>query len=441
MKEKRTFLFLYEFLKMGGIEKNLIYMIKSYSAMGIRIIWIRYGNPEDIYEPWKDVLNACQVEIVNANIQFPVWFTHDKVNFSKEEKITALCFEPTDFVRLEELAAEYENQFDLFYMVPHFEGDRNYVEKYYFSNIQRKRTVKKLCKVYKNWFENGNLLFFDKRHWSEMNARYKIGGDKTYEDLIYKSPVSIRPFDSNLIIKKYHRHDFRIITCGRFEFPHKGYMFGLIDDYVVLKNKYPNIMLDIIGYGDEKNERKIRSYVAALDSKYSDDIHFIGAVDPEKINEYFDNANLNISVAGGLIDGAKAGVVSIPARHYTYNCEVYGMLDGDLSIVLSNEPGMDAKPFIEKIINMTGSEYLNACEKSYSTVSATSSDKEWMFNRKNASSNYYSESDIYLFKKIYDYRKMKYRMKCIIKKILKPILIKINVYDYCVNKWRKMKDR
>ena len=36
-----VFLFIYEFLKMGGIEKSIINLIRTYSKMEIKIIWLR----------------------------------------------------------------------------------------------------------------------------------------------------------------------------------------------------------------------------------------------------------------------------------------------------------------------------------------------------------------------------------------------------------------
>lgn len=412
---KRTFLFLYEDLRIGGIENNLIRMIRAYSKIGMRIIWIRYGKPESIYEPWKSVLHDCGVEIVTANANYPNWFSFDRIDFENDEEITAVCFDPFDFVRLEQFCNGYKNKITTHYMVPHFERKLNYVEEYFFGVVTKKIIKSRLKKIYSEWYRNGNILFFNQRHWEEMNIRYEIGGEDSFREKIYEAPILPRPFDSKLIRDKCCRNEFRIITCGRFDFPHKGYMFGLIDDYVILKNKYANIKLDIIGYGTERNEKRIVSYVNRLQERYRKDIVFHGSVNPDKISELFDQANVNVSVSGGVVDGAMCGVASIPARHYCYKCEVYG--GGGGKYIVADSPGVDVKPLIEQAIHMTQSKYEEICRLSYDTVIKDIGDIDWLFQRGNRMPSYYSEEDVAFFKAIFSYKEKIRLIKNGIKKI------------------------
>ena len=78
---KEGFLFLYENMQLGGIETNLIDMIQIYHQQKRRIIWLRYGIESDIFEQWKDVLQACEVEIVATQISSQCWFQHENISF------------------------------------------------------------------------------------------------------------------------------------------------------------------------------------------------------------------------------------------------------------------------------------------------------------------------------------------------------------------------
>ncbi|WP_337606043.1 hypothetical protein [Claveliimonas sp.] len=396
--KKITFLFLYEHLKLGGIEKTIIDQIRVYSCKGIRIVWLRYGRPEDIYEPWKQVINECNLEIIDVNIKKKKWLDKKKLIFSPNEIVYAIAYEPFDFVRLEELANEYLNEIKLFYQVPHFEGRVNYLEEYYSSYSKRKKIKSQLAIIYRRWYENGNIIFFSYKHIEEMSKRYNINC-LNRKDLVFQTPIEPEPFDEQLAYERAKREEFRIITCGRFEFPHKGYMFGLIDSYCKLKKNYPQIKLDIIGYG--VCERQIRSYVDKLSPEYSKDIVFRGAVSPEKIKHYFNKSHMNVSVAYSLLDGAKTGLVSLPARHYTYDCEVYGYLSDEIGNYLDNREGEAVDKYIEDLINMEPDEYILLCKKSYQyALNNLEYDPNWLFKKNNLYNNYYSRGEVRYFKRI-----------------------------------------
>ena len=396
--EQITFLFLYEHLKLGGIEKTIIDQIKVYTTMGIRIVWLRYGKKEDIYEPWKNLIKDSNLEIIDVNIRKKRWIDKNQLELDPHEKVYAVSYEPADFIRLEELAKLYANDFFLFYQVPHFKGRINYLEEFYFSGLQRKRIQNKLSGIYQKWYQNGNILFFSYKHIEEMNKRYNIDCLQR-RDLIFQTPIKPEEFDYQMAKKRAKREEFRIVTCGRFEFPHKGYMFGLIDAYCRLKDKYPQLKLDIIGYGVCENQ--IHSYVEKLNTNYAKDITFLGSVSPDEVSYYFRRSHMNVSVAYSLLDGAKNGVVSLPAKHYTYDCQVYGYLSEEIGNYLDNREGESVDKYIEELINLSEEEYISLCKKSYSyAVDNLEYDPYWLFKKSNTVKNYYNSDEIRYIRRI-----------------------------------------
>lgn len=371
----KTFLFLYEHLKMGGIETSLIKMIRAYRKQNIRIIWIRYGNPNDIYEPWKKELEDNEVEVIQADIIKDFFFCSKKPKFQDDEEVYAVAFDPMDFVRLQILRENYKIKFNCFYIVPHFEGSLNYLEESYF--IKKNKIRKALSAIYQCWYNNGNLLFFSPRHEVEMEKRYGVNCIGNNDKLL-RVPEQISAFDMQKAKKRAMRQNFKIITCGRFDFPHKGYVFGLVDIFSRIIKDYPNLSLDIVGYG--VNEARIRDYVEQLENSVKKHITFWGAVAPDDMSSLYDQSHVNISVAGAILDSARTGLVSLPARHYTYSCEVYGWFTPNNDEILHNEPGEDAENYIRKLIEMSDEEYINLCLSSYNAAKKDT-DPLWLFKQ------------------------------------------------------------
>lgn len=414
--ENKVFLFIYEHLKLGGIEKNIIEQIIAYSQMRIRIVWLRYGNENDIYEPWIKILEDNNVEIIDVDINSKCLIKCQEIQFENDEIIYATCYEPMDFLRLELISQSYKNSFNMFYIVPHFEGVTNYLEERFYFKTTKRKVEKKLSIIYDRWYTNGSILFFNAKHEQEMSRRYKI--DCIDKEKIYKSTLKPKKFDKKLAIKRSKRQEFRIITCGRFEFPHKGYMIGLIDSFVKLKVKYPFLKLDIIGYG--VHEEYIKHYINCINTDYKDDITLIGKVSPQELTKYFDNSHLNVSVAGALTEGAYSGLVSLAARHYCNKCEVYGWLNKDSVNMLDSRPGNSVEEYIESLINMDDESYIKLCLESYEyAINTKESDPEWLFKQKNIKPNYYNYNEINYLKKINVFWINKYKIKVKLYNILK----------------------
>ena len=114
------------------------------------------------------------------------------------------------------------------------------------------------------------------------------------------------------MIKKAKRECFNIVSISRFDFPHKGYLLGLIRAYGRLKEKYPQVALCIIGYGPGKP--LVEKEIKRLNKKAQQDLSLLGEVDSADFPKVLKEMHLNISVAGSVGVGARNGVLSIPAR-------------------------------------------------------------------------------------------------------------------------------
>ena len=202
------------------------------------------------------------------------------------------------------------------------------------------------------------IRYFSNEHIRKMTDEYHYTPNMSTP---IKMPRvdTLSPFDEQQRRNVWKREEFRIISVSRFDFPHKAYIIGLIDAYEEIKKKYSNVTLMIVGYGHSLTDIKER--ISLLDAHSQSGITMIGETNYDDLPALYNEANLNISVAGCCCLGAKNGVLSIPARHFSYSCEVYGFLPDSINMITSAEPGCPVIPYIEETINMTEDEYVKKC--------------------------------------------------------------------------------
>lgn len=384
MSEKATkFVFINSALQLGGIENWIIKQIRVAVKHGIEVIWLQNGEGE-VFDGWKDLVKK-NVTVVKFDRKTRMSVSFDKTLFSKEDRITAVSFGLVDYYHLLLFRqALPEAEVKCFYMIPHFQNARYYPEDEFSDNRIENVIIKLFTKqLYCFCDQNKALLYFSKRHADGIENRYGLTLNRV-QDRVNKNIELNNEFDYELAESRSKRSPFTIITCGRFEFPHKGYILGLIDLFADLKKDYPNMRLIIIGYG--AGETVLKNKVGSLPETIQKDIIFTGAVAPEKLHEYFDQAHVNISVAGGVAAGAKTGLVSIPARHYSYTCEVYGYLPGSKGCTLMDKPGEDARKYIIDLVEMDMEQYQKLCYDSFCTYAITDAnllDECWLYSIKN----------------------------------------------------------
>ena len=167
------------------------------------------------------------------------------------------------------------------------------------------------------------------------------------------------------IINRYEAKEFLIISIARISFPHKGYLIGLVENFAILKKKYPNVRLRIIGDGPDR--QKLNEVINTLSLDVKNSIELVGSVFFSELENYCRDANLNISLAGGVLSASMYGVPTLVVRHSgsLFTCETYGFLPKSKDKTVCVDPGEPVLPFIEKVINMTKEQYLDLSRASY----------------------------------------------------------------------------
>lgn len=378
---KNTLIINYAGMSFGGIEKYFSRLMEYSIKQGYRVIWITKDSCI-VKSKFKNVTDDNRVEKVINKARF--WFKIDPISFDTDEHIVMLSCEPLIYLYGEEIKKYIPNKslFSHFLVLPHYTGAAYYPERFFRFPIFKKIVFSFFKKIITRLNNNDLILAFSLKHLDNYEANYHI----TFLDKNNNVLKSLEPkkcFDSfqTLAKAKERKKCFEIITCGRFDFPHKGYMIGLVKAFAVLKKRFNQIKLCFIGDGSSRHE--LEKVIMELPNSIKKDITLLGYISPDRTPEYYSKATLAVGVAGALGDAARCGLPSIRVRHYCYECEAYGFV-GEQKQTKWDEPGLDIVPFIERMIVCSDNEYVEQAKNDYDKIYENYHyDPEFVFKKKN----------------------------------------------------------
>ena len=362
--------------KFGGIEKINYYLIKFMSEHDVRVIWLK-NEKSPIGEAFKTVLYHENVEIVNVSSNHLFWFKHDKINIRKDEQVVVVSYTVFDMLRALSLKEEFVG-YDMtcFYTVPDTTGNFFFIERYFKGWLNR-FVYRHIRQTLSNWNDAGLIFFCAPLQITSFEKNYHLVVDNP-EDRLIKAMYAAAPLDEAALEERSLRKGkFNIITVGRFDFPHKGYMLGLVKAFGRLKPKYPQITLTIIGKG--KDEQALKDAIEKLDEDYKKDIFMVGEVAHSQLPKYYEDKHLSVAVAGSTGDAAKNGVLSLVARnHYSDEGEVYGYYAENSGKAVSTDPGELVDRYIEEALQMPAEEYVSNIKTTYQMI-GNRNVRPWMY--------------------------------------------------------------
>lgn len=420
---RKTLLIYYLFFGCytGGIELFLVRLVEALKKENDnnRIIAI-CDKKLHFANEYKDLMNSIDVVYLNNVYEF---MNCEEICFSENEEVLALTFYLLPFMQIEQLKKKYpKTKIHNIFWVPHFEPSYVFLEmEKSFPKFFKNYMYNKIRNIIIELDKNNNIYYLHNRHLEAFENHYKysvVNPDIKVNHCISKE---IPPFNSEIVKNRYN-NKYNILSICRFEFPHKGYILGLVDAYAKLKDKYPELTLTLIG--DGVNRDLLYKKVNGLPEYMKRDIEMPGIVIGSNLEPYFKKAFVNVSVAGGLTDGAVQGIVSIQGRLYSNTCECYGFFNGSNFIEkrLSVEVGEDIIPYLEKLFTCSEEEYLRLCNNSYLAVKEQfpKSDPTEIMKFENIDPmKSVNNSDMFFFKMYYYYKLLYYSVFRRIKNLLR----------------------
>lgn len=355
----------YPGMNVGGIENTLSLWMEYALQQDYRVVWITTSiqEEESCFKVTSD--GRIEVQYVTKTIFGP---RYPRILVKSGEHATMVTCEPMQYV-LSHSAVECEkgSRLDHLLLLPHDRGNMYYPERF-FTRDWFKRKVWNWCKDIAEILSEGDCIFgFNEKHVTTFCSNYEISiGSVNKKSLPAQSPVSCFKVEDFADKAKLRSDNFIITTCARFDFPHKGYLVGLVNSFGALTEGCGKTTLQIVGYGD--GEVILKSEIEKLPIETRESIRILGKLPPDKLREVYKKSHLAIGVAGAISLAAGQGTPSIIAREYTYNLEGYGFYCVGNTDTIRTAQGHDLKDEVQNAMRMSNDEYVGLCVETIDAV-------------------------------------------------------------------------
>lgn len=163
-------------------------------------------------------------------------------------------------------------------------------------------------------------------------------------------------FDSNLIM-----------TATRADFPFKGYLMGLVDDFVELKKKYPELKMLIVSAGNDLP--KLKDKIAELEDNVKNDINVHGWVTYPELIELMKKCKVFVGMGTTILDAALQYKIVVSSAFNTLEHKSCGFFSDNPFILGSVESECSpALEYLDCVLKMDFDEYKSECYQSFETV-------------------------------------------------------------------------
>lgn len=370
-------------LGVGGIETYFYNLMKGNLIRGRRVIWLCDENPR-VDDSFDDLLAMDGFEVVSFRSEKTRFPKRLQLNLHEEDRVAIICAYTRFLLVAERLKKRLAcRTVDAFYLMPHFVGALQFPERVaprfmqpMFRSWYRDLVLK--------WLDNGEYLFFDQKHIDALTENYSISR-QNLQSLIVPCVRETRFFDDRgaLAKAKTRNEQFRIVCSSRFEFPHKGFILGVLDDFAELKSKYSQVTLTIVGDGPGKDD--VERKLACMTDDVQSSIELLGFLSPSQFDKVLEDAHLHVSLAGCLTIGARCGTLSLPARHYTNDFQTPGFYSAS-----SFEGGMVTSPcddgmqYLIEAIEVPDDKFVDLSRESFEAEPQQEPDFDFFFRMRNA---------------------------------------------------------
>lgn len=371
-------------MMIGGVEVYFASLMEYALSTKRRVIWLTTRS--QVEKAGFSITASDKIEkaFVKRTFFGPIY---PRINVSEDEEVILITTDPCRYI----LSDVYRDRlkcksFVHLLILPHFKGPGYYPENI-FKNLKVKGYWHKKMSLLASTLVGSDCV-------RGFSVEHLIAYEKAYDVIIKDKEKKALPRVNKILPIRYdeissREHSrcqrFEIMTCSRFDFPHKGYLLGLIKEFAKIHEKHPTTKLTIVGYGGGKPE--IEKAIENLPKAAIDSIDLVGELSPEELISKYRQAHLNVGLAGALKKGAECGLPSIKMKHYTYSCDGFGFIE-DTQGLNPDCAAKNMREIIESVITMPADEYIQHSLAAYdAAVGDLYPDPDYIFRQNSVSSS------------------------------------------------------
>lgn len=334
---------------MGGLQTFIVRVCKWAKLNGIDAC-VFYQTID------SKMIALCGEENIEYINKFDVNSVGDEICKSKNtyDETIIITFELPEFLMFEQISKKYLHKSD----VKHFIYNVS-VNGMIFGREFKGLVGKIIYNFYNNisikYANNGQLLFMDNETRQAACNYFSIDVSM---DCVMLLPMFI---DEEPKIRKAPEIK-NILTVSRADFPYKGYLMGLVEDFEDLSKKY-KVHLDIVSFGPDIDRLKNR----INQSPCKNNITLYEGKTLSEIQILLNDTYLYVGMGTTVLDASNQGVPSVVTFHSTMDNIASGYFYENPSVVGKFGNGIIAKKLIENALNWSEDEYIEYQKLSYSS--------------------------------------------------------------------------
>lgn len=354
---KRNTVFIAYLTNYGGIETFMLRMIEWLKEQG-QDVYVFGDKDRNVNEKLADEIRKAGGEVDTISFRGREKRIPELKERFLHKKVLCIVFSYPGAILADEIFGRNDNT-DIVFYDPHQFG----LMMDYWSTRKRLKPILRALSGYvcKRMYKNHQIIFMDRLCKDRTLTEFGIK-EQFADDLLYL-PMKIRGFDEQKIEAKYKKGKFTILSICRMDFPFKGYLFGLLDDFKRIHKEVPDSTLTIIGGG--KDESRLKEKINSMDAALKESIFWIPGLTYEQLEPYFEEAMLYIGMGTTVMDAVNRGVPALPVGSYTYQCRGYGYFYKDAANLGGLHGEREIFSLIKQIASLDQDAYLELCKKDH----------------------------------------------------------------------------
>lgn len=214
--------------------------------------------------------------------------------------------------------------------------------------------------------KNGSLVYMDPINICHTERYYA----KEFEDkpTILRLPMECDGIEISVDELNKRFNSSIILTASRADFPYKGYMIGLIDIFVKLAKKDPNVQLEIIAGGG--NIGILEKKLSEMDDDMRKRIIYKKWMTYDELKQEIRRAKVFVGMGTSIIDSARVRIPSIPVLFDTYDCISNGLFHEFGEITAYEDCTLGIENSLNTVLDASFEEYLSISKLTFEKMSS-----------------------------------------------------------------------
>lgn len=319
---------------VGGIETLTLRMAKMLK---------KRGHEVECYFHTIDTLS--EIEFSSLKVYYRLY---DSLPCDYHSNDIIIVFEMDTYLHLVQKQKKTNKKYNIFLYVVH-PLTFDYFAKNYLQHRTKGVLFKSYCKFLDSAIKNKHIIFMDEECRKYISDKYGINSSNMSHLIV---PLVL---GKNTISCNNPKIRNSILTVSRADFPFKGYIKGLINQFEKYLKSGKEGKLTIISSGQHLNE--IKRWISNTDSSIQEKIQLITNVPYTELFSYYESNEVYIGMGTTVLEAASCGTISIPVASYTFDCVSTGFLmDNPFAVTADKNNSKDTFYFVNQVLSFSAEE-------------------------------------------------------------------------------------